>query len=473
MAIVQDWQYEPDLSRVERAMMYRHVVFAILCVPLYMVSPTLFGLLIGPYVMWMIFSAKPALLLPLMIHMIHGSQQRYLALLACFLYSLLHIESMSRRRILLPFLLYLLSLPFFIWYTIMRYRLFGGGIGSGGTFEGLGYYLGLSAFFWGFLAIGRIPPTVMKGFIVLCFVNLVVHFLFFLSIPYTRFLFWTSTYLVVFLFWFIFQKGKQQFLRLGFMGGGAFVIMMLGFIGFGEMGTTFTLIATVCLSVLYLLIAKHFSRLLCLVTPVLLLPLFTIWMFNTMDKWYIYERGHGSSISYSEIKVRDWESLKYKLFRKTMTDRAPVWYASWQAVQKQFERDPIWVDVMPTFGEFIVDGNMNKESREVTLEIAAHNMLLEMLRLYGLWGGLGIYLVFIILPSMRIIRDSLRRHIATPYAPILACCVAHIVIGGQTGQYPISPQFTFYLFGLMGICAGHKFVLRTNTMERMPYIETY
>lgn len=457
MSGFSDWQYEPDLTREERALMQRHVVIAILCCPIYMISPVLFGLLMGPYVMWMVFAAKPALLLPLMIHMMYGSQQRYLALFACFLYSLAHIDSMSRRKILLPFIIYLSALPFFIWYTVVRYRLYGGGIGAGGTFEGLGYYFGISAFFWGFLAIGRMQPTVFKGFVVICFVDFVIHFLFFMSIPFTRFLFWSFPFLIILAFWAMLQKVRKWKYSWGLMGICTFAIMILGFFGVSDIRITFTIVGITGLGIVYMIMAKYAPRVLWLLSPCLILSLLTVWMFHTMNKWYVNERGHGSSISYNEIVIRDMESFRYKLFRKTMTDRAPLWYASWDAIKQQFARHPIWVDVEAPVGEYTLD-----DGRTTAIRLSAHNMLLEMLRLYGAWGGLVLYLVFVIIPSMKIIRDSLRYHAATPYAPILACCLAHIVVGGQTGQYPISPQFTIYLFGLMGVCAGHRFVASVN-----------
>lgn len=463
-------EYEQDLSSVERAIMYRHVVIAVFCLPVYMAEPVLAGLILGPYVMWMVFAAKPALLLPLMIHMIHGSQQRYLALLACFIYSLLHVEAIARRKMLMPFILYLLSLPFFIWYTVMRYRVFGGGIGAGGTFEGLGYYFGISAFFWGLVAVRRIPPIVMRGFVMLCFINIVTHFLFFMKIPFTRFLFWSLPFLVALAFWNAFISPHVGARSWGVMGSIALLVLLLGFLGMGEMPTTFTILGNVMLSVIVLVFAKFAPKMLWLLAPVVVLPLLTIWMFHTIDSWYVNERGRGSSIAYNDIQVRDLESLRYKLFRKTMTDRAPVWYASWDAVKKQFERDPIWVDVEQTFGDYSFTDNLGR-AREVTMELAAHNMLLEMMRLYGLYGGLGIYLLYLIIPSMRKVRESLRRHIATPYAPILACCIGHIIIGGQTGQYPISPQFTIYLFGLMGVCVGR--LTEKDAIRYYPLLDEY
>ena len=443
-----------DLNATARAQMIRHTLVALACVPLYIVAPALFGLAVAPYVIWMVFRGRPEMLVPLMIHMLHGSQQRYIILASCFIYSIAHIEVLFRRKLGGVFFLYLCSLPFFIWYTIERYRTFGGGIGAGGTFEGIGYYFGISTFFWGMLAIGRLPAYVAKGMLWLCFGVVILHFAFFMVLPFTRFLFWGLPFLTVFAFWLWLQKRNRKFAKLQWLGIVTGVIMIVGFMGFSSMRITFTLLGTVAVGMLVLVVAKYFRGMFWLLKPIVVLPLLTLWMFFTINRWEKEGKGYVDNTAYSDIKVRDWDSFKYKLFRKTMTDRAPVWYASWDAVRKQFDRDPVWVDVMPIYGSIDLEGDLYRGGREVTVALAAHNMLLEMLRLYGAWGGLGIYLVFLIVSSLGIIKTRLALDIATPCAPILACCVAHVIVGGQTGQYPITPQFSFYLFGLMGVCVG-------------------
>lgn len=435
------------MTPLQRKAMVMHTIIAIFCIPFYSVMPALFGLVVSPYIMWMILSPKQEYLLALVIHFLYGSQQRYLALLAAFVYCIFHIDMLLRRRVLFVFLLYLCSFPFFIWYTVLRYKAFGGGIGMGGTFEGLGYYFGMSYFFWAVAAFGRMKRDVVLGVVTTSGIFVIIFFFGQCGLNFTRFVFWAYPLMPPFCLWMFMKKGtSKRHKRVFALVFICSFMLLLGLLSIGGYSVTFTLMGSSAFACLLIFVARKLPKLIWLVTPLVLLPLLTLRMFSTMRYWEDNVRGNGDNIVYEDIKIRDWESLKYKLYRKTMTDRAPIWTAAWDAVKQQFEKDPVFVDV------YAIYGDVDLGDRKNTIAISAHNMFLEMLRLYGLWGGLGIYVVYLILGSLPF---TVKAHTIlkdTPLAPILACCIAHIVVGGQTGQYPITTNFTFYLFGLLGCC---------------------
>jgi len=109
-----------DYSIQEKRSLLLHTVVALLCVPLYMLGPTLIAYVLTPYLIWMIFRGHSVYYIPLMVHTFLGSQQRTIMLMGCFLYVCLHYAELKRYRLGLLFFLYLLGLPFYVWFTIKR-----------------------------------------------------------------------------------------------------------------------------------------------------------------------------------------------------------------------------------------------------------------------------------------------------------------------------------------------------------------
>lgn len=436
----------------ERMRLVLHMFFATLCIPIYMSAfASLFGLAVFPYLAYLIFRPRREYLLPLVAHTIYGSQQRYLMLFACMLYCLAHAMYLPRYRLSFLFWLYVSISPFFIWYTFMRYRLFGGGIGHGGTFNGLGYYMAFFPFFWAVLSSMRLTTETFMGLIYMGGIVLISRVS---GVVFSRFMVWPLIFLPVSFFWLSLRrkfKGNSILLAMSFGGTLFFGLAFLGVFG---LSATFTNIGCILVGFLYILLAKvSRGRICCFLSPIILFVLTAVATKFIVDNYYEYKNLYASaSTGYNELKIRDLNSLKEKVIRKAFMDRAPLWRAAWDGFLQECERDPVWVDPFTIYGEVEEGGGQQ-------IQLMAHNIMLLLLQEYGVYGGAGLYLIYILLYSRREIRKSMAIDFGSPYTPIAAACLGHGVSGGFSGQYIMNVEFTFLLYSMIGVVFVHYYDL--------------
>lgn len=440
----------------ERRSFFLHLIIAILCIPIYKSGlGTLFGLMIAPYIFFLVFSARNEYLLPLIAHTFWGSQQRYLMLFACLLYAFFRVDRLIVRKVLGLFVAYLLILPFFIWYTIKRYQLFGGGIGMGGTFNGLGYYLAFSPFFWAVAANVKITRETLIWSVYVGFGLLSVLVF---GKSFCRACTWVLVFLPVLSYWLIgiarSNRGRgSAIVKLAVAGFVGSVLFLICFIGFGPISITFTQLGAVAIAIMYLFLAKKGPKIIRFVSPLLMFGFSCYMVFfaiNNMQK----NRGayNTSGLSYEEVKIRDIDSFEEKMMRKMFNDRAPLWTAAWDAVCQQFEKNPIWVDIVPIYGT-LAGGEHGERQVEITL--MAHNIMLLLLQEYGLWGGAGLYLIYILLFAKKEVRLAMAMDRKSYYTPIAAACLGHAIMGGWAGQYIMNVEFSFLLYSMWGCVYIH------------------
>lgn len=425
----------------ERVGFLIQLCIAIACAPIYM-SPlgALFGLCTGICLMPLIFKPRSEYLFPLMVHFFWGSQQRYLVLVGCFIYVLANFERLRQYRILKLFLFYLLILPFFLWYTWRRYVLFGGGMGSGGTFNGLAYYLAFAPFFWAVLGRLRITIETLTSFMVLGLIIPIAHIL---GVPHTRMIAWTADFMPIFFVWCLFQKGYKDFTFSFICAGVGTILFVVGLTGLFKFHTTFTQLGVVVVGVMYMVSGNKAPRFSKRFSPLLMFALAVFLTFYTIDS--LQERGREKvTTAYNEMVVTDVQSLEEKALVKVFNDRAPLWSAAWDSICQQFKRDPVWVEPVAIIGEVNIDGRM------VSIQLMAHSILLLLLQDYGWYGGLGLYLILVVLFSKKEIRDVLTDYKRFYIAPIAAACLGHALVGGYAGQYIMNVEFSFVLFSILG-----------------------
>lgn len=433
-----------------------HLMVAILCIPVYNTGfYALFGLLLSPYLLWLLFKGRSEYLLPLATHMMYGSQQRYVVAFGCFVYCIAHFNQLSRYKLQSVFFVYILIFPFFIWYTWKRYRLFGGGIGAGGTFNGLGYYLAFAPFFYSVLARIRITRETFLGSVYLS-----AGYLLFVGIhvlTFSRFQVWAMNSMPIMFLWLFLskkRKGLSFLFLLSFIGC---IICALGFLGVSGWKLTFTQLGVSVIGCFYIVLARFYKSFAKLLSPLVLFVISALATTYAITSFYEKRGTYSADIEYSELKIDSFDTFKEKLFRKTFDDRAPLWTAAWDGICQQFSKDPIWVEPMPISGEILKD---NGEAVEIRL--MAHNIALLLLQEYGLYGGLGLYLIYLWLWSKREQRIVMACDYYSPYLPVAAGCIGHAVVGGFTGQYVMNIEFSFLLYGMLGSCYFHYFDRPSN-----------
>lgn len=432
-----------------------HMAIAIFCVPLYILAPALTGLLVSPYLVYLILKPRSVYLLPLIVHTFYGSWQQYLMLIACLLYCLGHVYELRRRGLLSLFCVYMLGVPFFIWYTAARYQIFGGGIGHGGTFEGITYYLAFIPFFWCAIAIKRIEKGFFMGLLLLSLWFVLSGFVGFRSLnggddallgTFSRFSSWGGVYVVCVFIWSYFAHASIAIRLLSGLGS---LMFFLGFFHVGGALIPFHLVGSALLGCAIICLSKWCRPLAKCLHPWILLTLTTLAVFSAIGKFENAEIDLAGRGSYEDNNtVRDAASLANRIYLKLYGDRAPVWTASFNAVKKQMERSFIFVDPAPVFGE------IEAGKRHLVIEIQAHNLFLELLRLYGGYGGGICILVFCLILGQRTLRKTPQK-LSSPLVPILACAMGHCLFGSFGGHYLVTRNFSFTLFGLLGLCYSY------------------
>ncbi len=440
-----------------------HTAIAIFCIPLYIKIPTLACVLFSPYLVYLILKPRSVYLLPLIIHTFYGSWQQYLMLTACLVYCFAHWQELRRRGLGALFFVYMLGLPFFLWYTFARYRVFGGGIGHGGTFEGICYYFAFAPFFWCVIAVKRIGLGFFNGLLTLSFWFVLSGFIGIGKLmdgdeallgTFSRFSSWGGVYVVCVFIWSVFTRAAVVVRVISGLGT---VMFCLGFLHIGGSLIPFHLMGSALLGCVLVCFVKWGKRLLWLLHPWLLLTLTTLMVFIAINKFENAQIDLAGRGSYRDNNtVRDIDSLKNRIYLKLYGDRATVWTASFDAVKKQMERSFFFVDPAPVYGEIDING-VNR--RRVVVELQAHNLFLELLRLYGCYGGGVCIVVFCLIVSNRRLRE-VQRTITSPLIPIFACAMGHCLFGSFGGHYLVTRNFSFTLFGLLGLCYSYAWSIK-------------
>lgn len=440
----------------ERTRFLRCFWFAVISLFLYQIPSvgTLYGLVTGPFLMWMVFKGQPVYFLPLLIHFCYGRQQLYFILAACFAYSLLHSNQISRKGLLLPWLFYLALSPFFIWYTFERYRFFGGVFAVGGTLEGLGYYWSLSAFFWAAITIKRLPREFFDGLFWFSFSLYMVYAVTAylpVSFHYSRFLMFAETYMPVYVFWSVVRKRRIDWKKFICAFAGS-CVYALGVARIWGPKITFSQAGHCLIAMSYLFFACSRFKWIARYTPPLLgLAISTVIVFHTISVYYD-RRGDavGAGFLYdNDAQVKSIGQLLENFQFKAINDRGSVWTASWDSIQRQMRDSAVWIPPLAICGEVRTD-----EGGFRAIELTAHNTMLELWRQYGVYGGLGLFVCFAIIVSHKRLRMVLCEDACNWYGLLVAMCFGQVIGGAHTGQYILNLEFGFILFAALGACYG-------------------
>ena len=429
-----------------------HVFVAIMSWPLYWTAPWIFGVLISPYIIFLIFKPRQEYLLALVLHTWYGSQQRYIMLTACFIYVLFNYRKLRMHGIHILFTLYSLFIPFFIWYTYARIVTFHSFL-TGGIYEGLAYYFSFAPFFWAVIVFRYVDKrffwwlmifsllAVMRGF----FINDVDDngLLTGTSIfSYTRFHSWGAVYIFTMCVWSFLTKQDFKIKAVSLFGA---LLVTLGFLHIGRSLIPFHLAGAAIFASCIICGGRLYRK-----YPMILNPCISI-VFATMLVFWVVKKYENKKLTfdhvkYHEISIRNVDDFVLRLENKLYGDRAPLWTASMDAVKQQISKSWFFVDPRPVAGEIYRDDGM-----KIMIELQAHNMFLEALRLYGIFGGGGILITFFLIAAQKRIRKS-AVNLKMPYAPVAAAAIGHLVFGYWGGQYLMISAFSFTLYSLIGVC---------------------
>jgi len=146
-----------------------------------------------------------------------------------------------------------------------------------------------------------------------------------------------------------------------------------------------------------------------------------------------------------ELDVLDPNSIFKRAQFKLFEDRSPLWYSVY--------------DNYVINGKFSIPIQQNEftyytvQGTEIESDLPAHNIYLELIKKYGIFTGLVLSLVFIlmIIKSSLILKiKNLNIYLIVISASIISCGF----FGGMTGQYLLLGTFSFLFMGLAGLCYG-------------------
>jgi hypothetical protein len=204
-------------------------------------------------------------------------------------------------------------------------------------------------------------------------------------------------------------------------------------------GLTFTLIFTALISLIFLnnrLLKSSLS------IKILLLYTFFIPCYAVIN----YEKLDFSD--YTDMKISDIsnvDDLKGKVGMKLIEDRGVIWRAAWFSIANDLK---IWPSIEKQ--KLIIQGKTNKEQ---DWDYHSHNLFLESLLSLGFVLGISTYSIFIYINiiSFKVLNKVKKNSLESTF--IILAIVSNI-IGGMSGIFPFSSEFSILSIGILGISIG-------------------
>lgn len=448
-----------DYTPQERASFFLHVSLALASVPLNFINGYA-GLIIFPYLLFLTLKPRSQYLLPIIIILAYSSPLQLVFCFGCFFYVLFHMNQLRRYGLVRVWGLYLCISPFFIWYFYQKTQLAQRLLGVGDLASGFGTYFMFASAFWAVLSIRRVGITFVKG--LLCWSLFLVMFVSILGTEheplnementariFCRQVFWAIPFCAATFCFFILER-RRKFAWLGFGAGLGCFVLFLDIVGILRYKLSFTSMGLMLMSSFFVFLAMRMKKLCMRLSPLLFFALSCAFVFYSSQLVKKY-RGIGDEYgNYDEMKVTNVNTLWIKLQRKMINDRASVWAFNLESIKDQMRRNPIFLEVKPYAEAYVnMDGN-GFVYRQMLMD--AHNTMLYLLRHFGLYGGLGLYILFVWYFCRRENRKIMIENSDRHFILVLSVCLAQGIIGGHTGHYPVTLPFGPVLFALLGSC---------------------
>ena len=467
-------------TSVERSRFIFHVALAVACLPFYYLFPFHFGLVVSPYLFFLAIRPKNEYLLPVILHTLYGSQQRFFFVLGCFLYVLFHFPELRRYSLHWMYLFYMLLLPYFIWFFCQKLSMPRNVPGVGDMVGGLFSHFVFSIAFWAALVVKKTGRPFFRGMVIWSFLLLVIMSVigggavidiegtgeFADRTVFSRLIFWAMPFLSASFIFCFFSKGHGYGLEKLLSSIGCFLIV-LDFFHLTKCDVTFTQLGLVVFSafVVYATLKWRSS----VVVKFTLVPLFALSACATLLSPVLVEKYGGINAeegAYNEMSMTSLDSVLKKLQRKTVDDRSSVWALTIKYIKRNIVPNPIWVKPQP-YMEVDVEGEIKgRNDYTLYLTVHSHNTMLCYIRFYGFYGGLGLYLLYLWYFCRKENRLVLVQRAAMPMCVVMAVCLTQGLIGGHTGFYVVSLAFAPAVFGGLGGCWGELHSLRRQSHLR-------
>lgn len=300
----------------------------------------------------------------------------------------------------------------------------------GNSLESYSFVLAIAPFFYALILRGNYNIKVFfrRLFYTLVFI-LLLNIIFKELNPEftsTRLVFYIFPFLLVMIISHIIEKNIPKLIFLIFL-----LIISL-------QGTTFTIILTALMVLLFLYISKFLTLKKLLPILFFLIPINAIVNFKSVD----YSQ-------YGDLKmmeINNYDDLKNRLGMKLYEDRAPIWFAAWQTIVNNPHLQP---PLDPP--KFTIEVRGNKETE---WDYHSHNLFLESILRLGWIVGSLVSIVFIVInmKAFNYLNFTKNKFILSFF---LTAIMSNLV-GSQTGIFPLLLDFAFFSMGLIGLLVVFK-----------------
>lgn len=409
--------------KMQKKYIYIHLIIGLLSLIGYANGGIYFKILMIPYTAWLVLK-KDAYYMPALL--VHCTSSTLVMPVIYLMFAFLSIKNFSyfkSIKLFVPFLLLIALFPLFSWLFLAKYKATHDFIAS---IMSLNMYLSFFAFFYGTMIIRTLDNIVIKAFIFTLFSLLILHLL---DINNSRLIFFAyPLFIGVLSYAYFYRSTKLIYFIYIFISLLSLIVLLADY--------TFTLFFSSILALLFVGLYysgqnKSLFKMTGLYAYLLVLVIMVFGVLNYMQIENV------ADFADPNTNLAFTERMKFKLF----ADRAPFWDGAVKQIGllNSF-LPPIEV---PNITATLID------NRDVEVSFGGHNIYLELVRNYGYLAG--ILLCFLYLFVGIVGRNIfLLKKINPLFMLLVAASVSIHIIGGLTGTYPVTMNFSIANFTILG-----------------------
>lgn len=421
----------------QKSIIFLQIAIAIITLPIQYFGSDFLKISLFPYVLFLLFSKKADYIPALVIYSLPGNTISLLIILGCFLISIINYRILKKMKIgfILKGLLILAPIFLYSFYELFFIK----GVGFSLTFNYLSYYLGFFCLFYGVLVAPKFKQIHLNSIILVCFL-----------LPLIMFIPSHEEKIVIRLFWLALPLSMTILLK-GFFNIKLKINSTLGIFSFLFIfliaipyGLKLTPVLSGIISIIILASLSKSSKIVYKILNPKILSIF-IFLF-LMLALSLGQSNIQSNKEYDiDSEIDNFSSLLSYINFKAIDDRAVIW----AGVIKEIDQNLLY---LPT-GSALKINFINSSGHSIEeSDYGAHNVLLELIRQYGLICGisLSIFLIIIFSRFKVIFQNSKNSLLILFSASLLGLGISELFFG----QALIMSIFSFTFFSMIGLCYG-------------------
>lgn len=429
-------------NKDETFIIYIHILIAFLCLIAYTYATDYYKIIFMPYIVFMFWKEDPKYFPALIVHSLSGSIISILILILCALKTIEHYKFLAKMTNRWVLILSLLPAPVIIYQIIIR--TFYLNISFINNIIHAGLYLGIFSFFYGILIAKKLNKDIINAIInVLIFIMIFNAFGFISNMRGQIF-----SYVFFCVIGLLTIAGKKRYLSLNniiiFSGIILIAMLLTGFIDI-----RFHFLFSIVLSFLMVYLHVKNSYLIDYLSNKIVI-IFSIAVLAFII--YYTNEYASSSLEFRDYTFDQVSNYPQLLYFKIFGDRGILWQSVWNdIIYYKYFIPPL---VVKPINYVTTSGIV------IEYESGAHNIVLELIRVYGIIFGLIISTIYFII--LIFLGKTLKNRIIDKKVLLLVSTAYSIMlIVGIVGVFVLTINFSFLIIGLSGLSFSYtKFNLK-------------